>query len=166
MILRIFQIVFVFLLVCVAGCQKLSDEDLWIRVEAAKVNNNWDSTKQVCEKILSEYPKGRYASWARFGLAESFRFKNQPREALNNYKLFYQQYPDMQPSALSLFLVGYIYKNNFQMIDSAKFFFQAFLIKYPNHDLAPTVRTELNFIGGSPDQVLDGVKQKQKMSKK
>lgn len=142
-------------MICVfAGCSSLTDEELWIKVEAAKANNNWDSTLQVCQRILDEYPDGRYAAWARFGMAESYRFKNQPREALENYKVFYEQHPDMQPSALSLFLVGYIYNNNLQLHDSAKIFYQQFLEKYPNHDLAPTVTFELETLGKDPGQVL------------
>lgn len=142
-------------MICVfAGCSSLTDEELWIKVEAAQANNNWDSTLQVCQRILDEYSDGRYAAWARFGMAESYRFKNQPREALENYKVFYKQHPDMQPSALSLFLVGYIYNNNLQLHDSAKIFYQQFLEKYPNHDLAPTVTFELETLGKDPGQVL------------
>jgi TolA-binding protein len=104
--------------------------------------------------ILKEYPKGRYASWAQFGLAESYRFKNAPREALNHYKVFYEKFPDMQPSALSLFMIGYIYNNNLQVYDSAKYFYQQFLSRFPRHDLAPTVKFELSTIGKTPEEVL------------
>ncbi|MBI2427841.1 MAG: tetratricopeptide repeat protein [Ignavibacteriales bacterium] len=145
------------------SCSNLSDEELWLKVEEAKAGNNWDSTMLVCQRILAEYPDGNYASWARFGLAESYRFKNQPREALDNYKLFYELHPDKQPSALSLFLVGYIYNNNLQMRDSAKKFYEQFLLKYPLHDLAPTVKFELETLGLSPQEALDE-KQKTKRS--
>ncbi len=137
------------------SCGKLSDEELWEKVEVAKAGNNWDSTMHLCDRILTEYPGGKYAAWARFGLAESHRFKNQPREALNNYKLFYEQYPDKQPTALSLFLIGYIYNNNLQMQDSAKWYYDRFLQKYPSHDLAPTVKFELEMLGLSPQEALE-----------
>lgn len=137
------------------SCGKLSDEELWKKVEEAKAGNNWDSTMHLCRLILTEYPGGNYASWARFGLAESHRFKNQPREALNNYKLFYEQYPDNQPSALSLFLIGYIYNNNLQMQDSARWYYDLFLQKYPSHDLTPTVKFELETLGLSPQAALE-----------
>lgn len=140
----------------------MTDEELWLKVESAKANSNWDSTKQVCERILQEYPNGNYASWARFGLAESYRFKNQPREALNNYRIFYDQHSDKQPAALSLFLIGYIYNNNLQIHDSAKVFYQQFLQKFPLHDLAPTVKFELETLGLTPQEALDS---KQKSTK-
>ncbi|MDD8018993.1 MAG: tetratricopeptide repeat protein [Bacteroidota bacterium] len=156
----------IFFFICFFGCSSLTDDELWKKVESAKANNNWDSTLSVCQRILKEYPKGRFAGWARFGIAESYRFKNQPREALDNYKLFYEQNPNMQPSALSLFLTGYIYNNNLQMYDSAKFFYGKFLEKYPQHDLAPTVRFELETIGKDPNQVLNEKQRRQKMAKK
>jgi TolA-binding protein len=147
------QCIFLFALLS-AGCS-LSDEELWLKVEQAKENNNWDSTMAVSQRILEEYPNGRYAGWARFALAESHRFKNQPREALDNYKLFIRQYPDLQPAAVSLFLVGYIYGNNLQNNDSARFYLQEFLVKYPLHDLAPSVKLELESIGKSPQEALN-----------
>ena len=156
----------VFSIIVLSSCNKLTDEEVWLKVEAAKSNNNWDSTQHVCKRILNEYPQSRYAPWARFGLAESYRFKNQPREALDNYKLFYEQHPDMQPSALSLFLVGYIYNNNLQLYDSARVFYEQFLQKFPGHDLAPTVKFELETLGKDPDEALNQLQKKNSVVKK
>lgn len=144
-----------FIILFLNSCSNFTDEELWIKVEQAKANNNWDSTLQVSQRIIKDYPQGHYSSWARFAIAESYRFKNQPREALDNYKLFHQQYPDMQPAALSLFLTGYIYNNNLQMFDSAKIFYGMFLKIYPNHELAPSVKFELESIGKSPQETLN-----------
>lgn len=155
------------LLFLLNSCGSFTDEELWIKIEQAKANKNWDSTLQVSQRIIKEYPHGRYIGWARFALAESYRFKNQPREALDNYKLFHEQYPEMQPSALSLFLTGYIYNNNLQMFDSAKIFYEEFLQKFPKHDLAPTVKFELESIGKSPEETLnDRIQHKTRMAKK
>lgn len=145
----------ILLIFLASSCGKLTDEELWIKVEHAKANNNWDSTGQVCQRIITEYPSSKYAAWARFGLAESYRFRNQPREALDNYKIYYEQHPDKQPSALSLFLIGYIYNNNLQMKDSAKYFYKKFLLQFPNHELAPSVTFELETLGMTPAEALE-----------
>ena len=159
-------LLFIFSIMVLSACNKLTDEELWLKVEAAKSNNNWDSTQQVCQKILDEYPQSRYAAWARFGLAESYRFKDQHREALDNYKLFYELHPDMQPSALSLFLIGYIYNNNLQLYDSAKVFYEQFLQKFPNHDLTSTVKFEIETLGKNPDEALNHLQEKKSVVKK
>jgi len=145
----------VILMACVAAsCGQLTDEELWIRAEASKNSGNWDSTLHVCRRILDEYPDGAYAGWARFGIAESYRFKNMPREALDNYKMFYERYPNMQPSAVSLFLIASIYHNNILNSDSARYYYQRFLERYPNHDLAPTAKTELEMVRQHPPELL------------
>lgn len=141
--------------VSLTGCGRLSEEELWSRVESAKGGGNWDSTGAVCERILKEYPSGAYAAYARFGLAESHRFRNQPREALDNYRMFSAEHPDLQPAPLSLFLVGYLYNNSFDLRDSAAMHYRLFLERYPGHDLAPTVRFELETMGLSPQEALE-----------
>ena len=146
---------FLLSLVFWSACSSLSDEELWKRVEAAKAGKNWDSTLAVSQRILTEFPQGRFASWARFAVAESYRFKNQPREALENYRIFEKVYPDMQAAPLSLFLVGYLYANNLQQADSAKFYYQQFLERYPQHELVPTVQLELRSLGLTPEQALE-----------
>lgn len=146
-----------FTLVMWSACSSLSDEELWKRVEAAKAGKNWDSTLIVSQRILTEFPSGRFASWARFAMAESYRFKNQPREALDNYRIFEQTYPEMQAAPLSLFLVGYLYANNLQQTDSAKYYYRQFLERYPQHELIPTVQLELNSLGLTPEQALEQV---------
>jgi tetratricopeptide (TPR) repeat protein len=161
------KILLSFILLFLISCNSLTDEELWIKIERAKANENWDSTLQVSQRIIRDFPQGHYCGWARFAIAESYRFKNQPREALDNYKLFYEQYPEMQPSALSLFLTGYIYNNNLQMFDSAKIFYKEFLTKFPNHDLATTVKFELESMGKSPEETLnDRIQDKRSMVKK
>jgi tetratricopeptide (TPR) repeat protein len=147
--------IFIFGLLTLSSCTTFTDEELWVKVENAKANGNWDSTMQVCQRIIVEYPNSNYAAWARFGLAESYRFKNQPRAALDNYKLFYKQHPDKQPAALSLFLIGYIYNNNLQQYDSAKIFYEEFLQIYPTHDLVPTVKFELKTLGLPPEEAME-----------
>ncbi len=149
------------------SCGNYTDEELWIKIEQARATENWDSTLQVSQRIIKDYPQGRYGGWARFALAESFRFKNQPREALDNYKLFHEQYSQMQPAALSLFLTGYIYNNNLQMFDSAKYYYEKFLLQFPNHDLIPTVKYELESLGKSPQEALTAQQEnKTRMAKK
>lgn len=152
--MRITNVCFFFSMLFIS-CGGFTEEELWTKVEQAKANSNWDSTMQVSQRILKEYPHGRYSGWAQFALAESYRFKNQHREALDNYKLFIGKYPAMKPSAVSLFLVGYIYGNNLLVYDSAKIFYEQFMMKYPSHDLAPTVQLELQTLGKSPQDVLN-----------
>jgi len=44
-------------------------------------------------------------------------------------------------------MIGYIYANILKDTDSARKEYQYFLEQYPKHDLSPSVRFELDFLG-------------------
>ncbi len=139
----------------IAGCGKQSEEELWKHLMQARNDQNFDSTIQVCNTILKEYPNGRLAAPASYMLAESYREgkKDYPR-AVELYKEFVQKYPDLNQTPVAMFLIGFIYNNNLNMHDSARVAYQAFVEKYPHHDLTSSAEFELQTLGKSPDQVL------------
>ncbi len=155
---------FFFLCILAAGCHQPTEEELWLKIEHAKASQDWDSTMAVSKRILSEFPEGKFAGWALFALAESHRFKQEHSEALGHYKIFIDRYPELPPHAVSLFLVGFIYGNNLHMYDSARWYYNDFLKRYPNHDLAPSVKLELESFGKSPHEALNEQRKKQRSS--
>ncbi len=139
----------------ILSCGKLSEEELWKRVESAKKNNNVDSTIVMSQKIIQEYPKGKFAPASLFLLAETYyRVKKESRIGLNYYKLFVERYPDLQPTPVAQFLIGFIYNNDLRMIDSARFAYESFLTEYPDHQLAESARFELSMLGKPPEEIV------------
>lgn len=55
----------------------------------------------------------------------------------------------------ALFLRGFILANNLNQMDSAKSVYNYFLKRYPNHELVPSVKFELQNLGKSPDLLLE-----------
>jgi hypothetical protein len=51
-----------------------------------------------------------------------------------------------------MFMVGYIYANHIQDLDKAKQHYNAFLEKYPQHDLSDDVQFELANLGKDPSE--------------
>ncbi len=138
-----------------AGCGKPSETELWNRLMQARNNQNVDSTIQVCNTILQEYPNGRLSAPALYMLAESYRDgKKDYPHAIELYKEFVQKYPDLNQTPVAMFLIGFIYNNNLNMHDSARVAYQAFVEKYPHHDLTASAQFELETIGKTPGEVL------------
>jgi len=156
--------------VIVAGCAKMSEDELWQKAEQTKAAHNADSTIILCQAILKDYPEGKTAPAALFLLAESYNAKNDFHAAVRYYAAFAKKYPDLNSTPLAMFFVGFIYNNNLQMPDSAKAAYQNFIAKFPNHDLAKSAQFELDNLGKTPDEIIGtkkdlAVKQK-KVSKK
>jgi outer membrane protein assembly factor BamD (BamD/ComL family) len=142
------------IVVIVAGCGKPSEEDLWKHLIQAHNNQNVDSTILVCKTILKEYPAGKLAAPSQYMLAESYRDKKDYQRAVELYKEFVRKYPDLHQTPVAMFLIGFIYNNNLNMHDSARVAYQAFVEKYPHHDLTASAQFELQTLGKSPSQVL------------
>jgi TolA-binding protein len=139
----------------IAGCAKLSENDLWTKVEQTRADGNYDSTIQVCKQILKDYPDGQKTSSAIYSLAETYQDRLQDfRTAVSYYSLFAQKFPNDTLAPAAMFLVGFLYNNDLQMYDSARDAYQQFLDKFPNNELASSARFELTNLGKSPEELL------------
>ncbi len=137
-----------------AGCAKTSEDDLWKKAEQMRTAGNADSTILLCQSILRDYPQGKEAAHALFMLAEAYNGKQDYHAAVNCYSAFAAKYPDSSSTPLAMFLVGFIYDGNLQMLDSARTAYQNFLAKYPNHELAASARSEIDNLGKTPDEII------------
>jgi outer membrane protein assembly factor BamD (BamD/ComL family) len=137
------------------GCTKLTEEELWQKVEQSRIGGNFDSTIQVCQIIVQEYPNGQKASAALYLLGETYQNgKHDYHTAINYYQAFVKKYPDLNSTPVAMFIIGFIYNNNLQMIDSARIAYQEFVTKFPNHELASSAKFELENLGKSPDEIV------------
>ena len=137
------------------GCTKLTEEELWQKVEQSRTGGNFDSTIQVCQIIVQEYPNGQKASAALYLLGETYQNgKHDYHTAINYYQAFVKKYPDLNSTPVAMFIIGFIYNNNLQKIDSARIAYQEFVTKFPNHDLASSAKFELENLGKSPDEIV------------
>jgi TolA-binding protein len=101
-----------------------------------------DLYKEYAEK----YPDDTLAPVYLFRAADLAHGMRKNKEAMDMYKDFISRYPDHPKAAASLFLVAFVYDNDFQQKDSAKIKYREFLEKYPEHNLAPSAKAALDQI--------------------
>lgn len=68
-------------------------------------------------------------------------------EAVENFKGLVDNYPESTHQAEALFLLGFINANDIKNLDEAKKYYETFLEKFPNHDLADDAEYELKTLG-------------------
>ena len=149
------------------GCARLSEDQLWQKVEETRARGNYDSTIQVCQTLLKQYPDGKDASAALYMLGDiSQNATHNYAAAVNYYHAFASKYPDLNSTPVAMFVIGFIYNNNLQMVDSARVAYNAFLAKFPNHELAASATFELDNLGKTPDEIIAMKKSLDEKSKK
>lgn len=139
----------------IAGCGKLPEAELWRRAEFAYANKNADSSIQVCQKIIEEYPQGEITPKAMFMIADAnINIRHDFRAAIAQYYAFIRKYPDQKKTPVALFQIGYLYNNELRMFDSAKVAYQDFVAKYPTHELKSSADFELLTMGKNPEELI------------
>ena len=140
------------------GCTKMTEDELWQKVDQSRASGNSDSTIQMCQAILKEYPEGKNASAAMYLIAETYQnSKHDYHAAVYYYSAFVKKYPDLNSTPVAMFITAFIYNNNLQMFDSARVAYENFIAKFPNHELAASAKFEIDNLGKTPDEII-GVK--------
>jgi TolA-binding protein len=73
--------------------------------------------------------------------------KEQYDQAIENFKNVVKYYPEGENTPKAIFMIGYIYANNVNNLEEAKKYYETFLAKYPNDDLADDAQYELQTLG-------------------
>ena len=142
------------------GCAKMTEDELWQKIEQSRASGNLDSTIQMCQATIKDYPQGKNASAALYMIAETYQNgKHDYRSAVNYYSAFVKQYPDLNSTPVAMFITAFIYNNNLQMFDSARVAYQNFITRFPNHELAASAKFEIDNLGKTPDEIIDTKKE-------
>ncbi|MGD9898582.1 MAG: outer membrane protein assembly factor BamD [Calditrichaceae bacterium] len=67
--------------------------------------------------------------------------------AAENFKKLVENYPTGKKYAESLFMLGFINANNLENFKDAEKYYNEFIKKFPEHDLADDARYELDMLG-------------------
>jgi outer membrane protein assembly factor BamD (BamD/ComL family) len=68
-------------------------------------------------------------------------------DAIENFKIILEKYPQGKTTAKSTFMLGFINANSLENLEEAKKYYTLFVEKYPEHDLADDAQYELNTLG-------------------
>jgi len=73
--------------------------------------------------------------------------------AIQEYRKVIENYAGSSQEAHALFMIGYIYANVVNDPKSAEIEYSAFLKRFPTHELSPSVKFELEFLGKGIDEI-------------
>jgi TolA-binding protein len=68
-------------------------------------------------------------------------------DAIENFKIILEKFPQGETTPQSTFMLGFIYANSLENYEEAKKYYTLFIEKYPNDDLADDAQYELNNLG-------------------
>ncbi|MBC7188344.1 MAG: tetratricopeptide repeat protein [Calditrichaeota bacterium] len=116
--------------------------------KAAESLNMYKEAAKSYEKLIASYPKAEKSPEALYRLGTLY-FNNlkDAEKSIDAYRRLIEKYPTCQWVPQSLFMIGYRYANDVKDLDKAREAYNRFLEQYPDHELALSVKWELENLG-------------------
>ncbi len=75
------------------------------------------------------------------------------KTAIQEYRKVIENHKGSTQEPHALFMIGYIYANVLNDMQSAKIEYEEFLNRFPEHELTPSVKFEIEYLGKSVDEI-------------
>jgi len=142
-------------LVLIINCgPKKTKEQLYAEASESEKKENFKEAIVVYEQLIKDYPQSNFADSILFRIGQMYsnnllEFDN----AIDAHKRLVKKYPDSKFGAQSLFMIGYHYANSINDTSEARKYYEKFLEQYPEHELASSVRWELDHLGQDINEI-------------
>ncbi len=135
--------------VLMTGCgEKLTEDQLRANASDFESREQWKEAADMYARLVKAYPKSKRADETlyRLGVLYANNLKDY-QKSVDAYKQLISKYPKSNFVIQSSFMIGYRYANDIKDFDNAKKYYQEFLKKWPAHELASSVKWELDHLG-------------------
>ena len=117
---------------------------------------------QDFKSLIKEYPDNKLVANAYFEMGKIYHGKlikdisntQSSENAVFNYQVVANKFPDSPLAPNALFMVGFIQANELSQFGKAKETYTKFLQKYPDNELAKSAQAELDNLGVPAEEIL------------
>lgn len=150
-------------LLLIVGCStKNSDKELFDEAQKNLKEDKIPEAVMSFEELVNDHSDSELAPEALSQLGSLYQNKQikslSEREnlekAISIFKKLHDEYPTSSYAPSGLFMAGFIYANEIQKYKEAEALYKQFLSEYPDDELAPSARAELDNLGLSPEEIL------------
>ena len=145
------------------GCAKKKQAVEYMKEAKAGIEQKKiPETVKAYETLLSQFPDDSLAPIALYQLATLYQNKMVPNfkeiesleKAVTLFKSVFDKYPESKQAPVSLFMAGFIQGNDLKKYQEATATYTLFLQKYPQSDMAPAAKDEIDNMGLTPEQII------------
>jgi len=122
--------------------------------DAKKDKTSAEALINKSQLFVGQFPKDSSVALILFKAADVSRGLGEYGKAIQMWGKVWRDYPDFEKAPLALFLQGFTFDSNLEDKANAKKYYERFLEKFPNHELAGQVKMLLSVIGKSSDELV------------
>ncbi|NUM80852.1 tetratricopeptide repeat protein [bacterium] len=150
------------LIAVVSGCSpapKMKAEDYFKTTDSLVAQNKIEEGLKMLDDLAAAYPKDTAViikSWTAAADIYAVHLQNFPK-AIESLQRIIDTYPETPQASVSLFKIGFTYETLAHDMEKAKTVYEEFLKKYPQHELAESVKISLDHLGESDEELLERI---------
>ena len=104
--------------------------------------------------LVENFPRHKLASKAQYIVGDIYMNDLRDFEkALDEYRVVLSNHNGSKEEALAQFMIGYIYANVLKDFTAARKEYQIFLDRFPKHELYPSVKFEIDYLGKDINEI-------------
>ena len=77
-----------------------------------------------------------------------------PQKAINIADVLIEKYPDFEMTPMAMFIKGFVYENMIGDLQNAEMTYRHFIEKYPNNPMVEDVKSTLENLGLTPEELI------------
>jgi TolA-binding protein len=121
--------------------------------DPARAAELFKALTEAYERFAEQNPDSAISAEYLFRAGQYLEGSDSLLRALRLYEVLFERYPDRQLAADALFQQGFIYHNKLGDTTRARAIYEQFLDRYPDHELSSSARSELDYLGLSPEEI-------------
>ena len=127
------------------GSSNRTAAELWNDAQKYRTEDKLKESIVSHRTIINKYPSDNFAAQAQFQIADIYLNDVKNFDfAVKEFQKVVELYPDHEVSKKSLFMIAYIFNNYLNAYSDAIVVYNLFRNKYPNDELIPSVKYELD----------------------
>ena len=148
---------FVLLLLLFSSCSSRDPSETYQAGLKAEAENSFALAIERYEEVVTDYPGEAVAESAMYRLVMvTMNNDGEKPKAIAAQRRYGELFPQSPRVPSMIFMTAFLYNNELNNLDSARTYYEYFLQRYPEHELAPSARFELANLGKEPDELLSG----------
>lgn len=137
------------------ACSKVKPEkELLADIQALEKEEKITEAIERIETFIKHYPESENTPNFTSKLADLYILAHKDyHHAIDIHNQVIKKYPGTKLEVRSQFMIGYIYANELGELENARTAYQEFLDKFPDEELAPSVKWEIENLGVDISQI-------------
>ena len=150
-----FFLSWILVLIFVLGCSDMPDQTLMKKGKKLEEKSKFADAVANYEKLATLHKQSPLRAEALY--RAGFTYTNGIQDfnaAVEKFEMVVSEYPDSKFGPQAQFMIGFIYANNQVDTSKARVAYHRFLEKYSDHELASSVKWELENLGKDINEIL------------